>query len=339
MFGAKGPGGRGVYARRRLVAVVVVLIVLALLAPRACQALLGSNEDAGQGEGQRSGTAGKVAGTGAQDDAGDAGPGNADTGNAGAEKSGAQDKPVTQDDSSNRGAPFVEDEPGTENGSGEASEEATPDLGVLATNLAVIDGSEDFAASEDQGGGGSAPGSQEPVSEQPISEVQFALAASPAPTQQPSSEPEPAPTRRSEPAAAAPVAAPAPIPLGERIRDRAGRRARVALAEPAALDEVAARQIVVEPVAVEPVAPAPVAVEPVAPAPVAVEPVAPAPIAVEPVAPAPPAAIPSHPAFAPTPATGALNGAPTVPAARTTLPAGPRLARVGPGRTPGPTVF
>src|SRR5215218_2668655 len=217
MFGAKGPGGRGVYARRRLVAVVVVLIVLALLAPRACQALLGSNEDAGQGEGQRSGTAGKAAGAGAEDDAGDAGTSNADTGNAGAEKSGTQAQPSTHDDSSGRGAPFMEKGSVSEDGSGEASEEAAPDLGAMVTNLAVIDGSEDSSASEDQGAGGSAPGSLETGSEQPISEIQFALAASPAPTQQPSSEPEPAPTRRSEPAAAAPVAEPAATPLGERI--------------------------------------------------------------------------------------------------------------------------
>jgi ribonuclease E len=319
MYGAKGPGGRGVYARRRLLAVVVVLLLLALLAPRACQALLGSNEDAGQGEGQKSGVAGKAAGAGAEDDAADADTSNADTGNAGAEKSDTQDKPGTQDDSSDRGAPFVDEGPGSEDSSGEASEEAAPDLGVMVTNLAVIDGSEDFAASEDQGAGGTAPGSSETASEQPISELQFALAASPAPAQQPSSEPEPAPTRRSEPAAAAPVAEPAPPPLGERIRDRAGRRASAALAAPAALDEVAARQTVVEPVAVEPV--------PIAP------------VAVEPVAPAPPATVASGPAFTPTPAGGALNGTPAMPAARATLPAGPRLARVGPGRTPGPAIF
>src|SRR5215217_8433265 len=100
MYGAQGPGGRGVYARRRLLAVLVVLLLLALLVPRACQALLGSNEDTGQGEGQRSGAAGKAAGAGAKEDAGDAGASNADTGNAGAEKSGTQDKAGKQDDSS-----------------------------------------------------------------------------------------------------------------------------------------------------------------------------------------------------------------------------------------------
>jgi hypothetical protein len=305
MYGAKGPGGRGVYARRRILAVLVVLLLLALLVPRACQALLGSNEDTGQRGEQKSGAAGTATGAGAEDDAGDAGTSNADTGKA--EKSG------TQDDSSGRGAPFVEEGPGSEDGSGAGSEEAAPDLAAMVTNLAVIDGSEDLAASEDQGAGGTTPSSSETGGEQPISELQFALAASPAPTQQPSSEAEPAPTRRSEPATAAPVAEPAATPLGERIRDRAGRRVSAALAEPAALDNVGARQTAVEPVAPAP-APAPV------PAP---------PAAVTAPVPAAPAAVPSEPAFAPIPAGGALNGVPPVPAARAALPAGPRLARPG----------
>lgn len=307
MYGAMGPGGRGVYARRRILAVLVVLLLIALLVPRACQAFFGSNEDTGQRGEQRSG-AGTATGAGAEDDAGDAGTSNADTGKA--EKSRAQD------DTSGRGAPFVEEGPASEDGSGAGSGEAAPDLAAMVTNLAVIDGSEDLAASEDQSSDETAPRPSEPGGEQPISELQFALAASPAPTQQPSSEAEPAPTRRSEPAAAAPVAEPAATPLSERIRDRAGRLASAALAEPAALDEVRSRQT-----AVEPVAPAPAPV----PAP---------PAAVTAPVPAAPAAVPSEPAFAPTPASGALNGVPPVPAARTTLPAGPRLARPGPGGTP-----
>jgi hypothetical protein len=343
MFGS-GPGGGDVYARRRLLAVLAVVVLLALLVPRACQALLGSNEEAGQGEGQKSGAAGKAAGAGAEDDAaGDAGTGNADTGNA--EKSGTQPKPGTQDDSSGRGAPFVEDKPGAGDRSGEAGEEAAPDLGVMVANLAVIDGSEEFASSEDQGAAESAPESSETGSEQPISEVQFALAASPAPTQQPSSEPEmqqpsprpqpaparqpepeaaapagPAPARRPEPEAAAP-AGPAPAPLGEQIRDRANRRVTAALAGTATLEEVGAPQTAVEPVA-------PIAAEPVAAVPA---PPIPAPPTPAPVAPAPAAST-----FAPTPAAGALNGTPTVPAAKPNLPAGPRLAAVGPRRIPGP---
>jgi hypothetical protein len=332
MFGSKGPGGGDVYARRRLLAVLAVVVLLALLVPRACQALLGSNEEAGQGEGQKSGAAGKAAGAGAEDDAGDAGTGNADTGNA--EKSGTQPKPGTQDDSSGRGAPFVEDKPGAGDRSGEAGEEAAPDLGVMVANLAVIDGSEEFASSEDQGAAESAPESSETGSEQPISEVQFALAASPAPTQQPSSEPEmqqpsprpqPAPARQPEPEVVAP-AGPAPAPLGEQIRDRANRRVTAALAGTATLEEVGAPQTAVEPVA--PIAAEPVAAVPALPTPA---PPTPAPVAPAPVAPAPAAST-----FAPTPAAGALNGTPTVPAAKPNLPAGPRLAAVGPRRIPGP---
>jgi hypothetical protein len=356
MFGSKGPGERDVYARRRLLAVLAVLVLLALLVPRACQALLGSNEEAGQGEGQKSGAPGKAAGAGAKNDAGDADTGNADTGNA--EKS---DKQNTQDGTSDRGAPFVEDKPGAGGRSGEAGEEAAPDLGVMVANLAVIDGSEEFASSEDQGAAESAPESSETGSEQPISEVQFALAASPAPTQQPSSEPEtqrssfepePAPARRPEPEAAAPAAGPAPATLGEQIRDRANRRVTAALAETAALEEVGTPQTAVEPVApaapAAPVAAVPVAAVPVAAVPVAAvpapptpAPVAPAPAALAPAAPAPAAPAPAAPApaaptFAPTPAAGALNGIPTVPAVKPNLPAGPRLAAVGPRRTPGP---
>jgi hypothetical protein len=352
MFGSKGPGGGDVYARRRLLAVLAVLVLLALLVPRACQTLLSSNEEAGQGEGQKSGAAGKAAGAGAEDDAGDAGTGNADTGNA--EKSDTQANQSTKEGTSDRGAPFVEDKPGSGDRSGEAGEEAAPDLGVMVANLAVIDGSEEFASSEDQGAAESAPESSETGSEQPTSELQFAL-ASPALTQQPSSEPEtqqpspnpePAPARRPEPEAATP-AGPAPAPLGEQIRDRANRRVTAALPETAALEEVGAPQTTVEPVApvaAEPVAAAPAPVVPAAvvPAtPAAPAPVVPAtPAAPAPVVPAAPAApVAADPTFAPTPASGAPNGAPTVPAARANLPAGPRLAAVGPRRTPGPSAF
>jgi hypothetical protein len=364
MFGSKGPGGGDVYARRRLLAVLAVLVLLALLVPRACQALLGSNEEAGQGEGQKSGVAGKAAGAGAEDDAGDADTGKADTGKADtgkAEKSDTQAKQSTKEGTSDRGAPFVEDKPGAGDRSREAGEEAAPDLGVMVANLAVIDGSEEFASSEDQGAAESAPESSETGSEQPISEVQFALAASPAPTQQPSSEPEtqrsssepaPVPARRPEPEAAAPAAESAPAPLGEQIRDRADQRVTAALAETAALEEVGAPQTAVEPVApvaAEPVAAAPTPVvpaAPAAPAPAAPAPAAPAPVvpatpaAPAPVVPAAPAApVAADPTFAPTPASGAPNGVPTVPAARANLPAGPRLAAVGPSRIPGPSAF
>src|SRR3954451_6405599 len=50
MQGGQGPSGepgRGVYVVRRIVAALVVLLLLALLVPQACQALLGSGEEPG----------------------------------------------------------------------------------------------------------------------------------------------------------------------------------------------------------------------------------------------------------------------------------------------------
>src|SRR5918994_1344757 len=281
-----GRGGRGVYARRRLIAVLVVLLLLALLIPLTCQALLGSNEDARQGGEQRSDEADTAAGAGTEDDEGDAGTGNAGegddgepdeadtaagagteddegdagTGNAGEGDDGEPDEadtaagagteddegdagtsnagegddgepdeadtaagagteddegdagegddgePGTQDDSSGRGAPFLDDRSSGENG-----DEAAPELLALETPLAAVN-EEDSAAGEDQGSSGSAldssvAGGEPQAEEQPISENQFALAAPP--EQQPTHTRERAPTRRSGPADAAPVAEPA----------------------------------------------------------------------------------------------------------------------------------
>ena len=43
----EGRPGRRVYVARRIVAALVVLLLLALLVPRACQALTGSDEEPG----------------------------------------------------------------------------------------------------------------------------------------------------------------------------------------------------------------------------------------------------------------------------------------------------
>jgi hypothetical protein len=326
-----GRGGRGVYARRRLIAVLIVLLLLALLIPLTCQALLGSNEDARQEGEQRSDDAGTAAGAGTEDDEGDAG-----TSNAGEDDDG---EPGTQDDSSGREAPFLDDRSSGENG-----DEAAPDLLALVTPLAAGNES-DATAGEEQGSAGSAPdssvaGGEPQAEEQPISENQFALAAPP--EQQPTPTRERAPTRRSRPPDAAPAAEPAANSRGEQIRARADRLVAAAVPEPDALDKAKARQAAAEtfvPAPVEAAPPAPVEVAP--PAPVEVAP--PAPVEVAPPAPVVPAAqaapvpvaVSSGPAFPPTPASGALNGAPSVPA----VPAGPRLAAPGPSGTPGPKVF
>jgi hypothetical protein len=56
MRGIQGPGGsrprdrtRRAYAVRRVLAILILLLVLALIIPRACQALSGSDEDARSG--------------------------------------------------------------------------------------------------------------------------------------------------------------------------------------------------------------------------------------------------------------------------------------------------
>ena len=170
MHGAQGPGGprgglppertrsgttgRGSYARRRLLAIFIVLLLLALLVPRACQALFGSDDPAG-GEGDRN--AGVA---GASDDDAARGEDNADEDGAGAGDAGAGDdgtadadaagtdtagtnteKRGAKDDSSSRGAPFVEGRSGNEDDAGaeDGNEEAAPDLNAMVVELAVVD--------------------------------------------------------------------------------------------------------------------------------------------------------------------------------------------------------
>ena len=174
MFGSKGPGGGDVYARRRLLAVLAVWSCSPCSSLAPARPSLARTKRQGRVKARSQAPPGRAAGAGAEDDAGDAGTGKADTGKADtgkhAEKSDTQDKQSTQEGTSDRGAPFVEDKPGAGDRSGEAGEEAAPDLGVMVANLAVIDGSEEFASSEDQGAAESAPESSETGSEQPISE-------------------------------------------------------------------------------------------------------------------------------------------------------------------------
>src|SRR5215207_4634329 len=160
MHGAQGPGGpregigpestgprsagRREYTRRRILAVLILLLLLALLAPRACQALMGSNDDAGPpgGGDQQAGVAGT--GAGSEDGSGgadepnsgtdDAGTGNTDTNETDAEDPDPQE-PETKGDAPDRGAPFVDERPG----GGDGDEEAAPDLLALVTPLAVED--------------------------------------------------------------------------------------------------------------------------------------------------------------------------------------------------------
>ena len=332
MHGAQGPGGpregigpestgprsagRREYARRRIIAVLVLLLLLALLAPRACQALMGSNDDAGPpgGGDQQAGVAGT--GAGSEDGSGgadepnsgtdDAGTGNADTNETDAEDPDAQE-PETKGDAPDRGAPFVDERPG----GGDGDEEAAPDLLALVTPLAV----EDSAAGD--GGDTTSPpetAAAPPAGQQPTTESQNVFIARRAAPEQPPSDEEPASNRRSGPAGGPVADAPAAVepvtgPPGERIRDGRDRAPRVA-AVPANFGGAGARQTLVEPVTAEPEAPAPVRVSTLTPPVVPTTPV--------------PAVVQNGPAFG---GGLAFRGAAVAPAAGT---AGPGAAMRGP---------
>jgi hypothetical protein len=279
---------------------------------------MGSDNQAGGPGGEQQAAAGSDtgSGTGEGSDADEAGADEAGADDAGADDTGTSDSgkdegaDEAKDEPSDRGAPFLDDGPDGEDGSG--GEEAAPDLLALVTPPTTTVAEEEVSAGEEGGSVGGSSGAVEPqADEQPISENQFALAASPAPAKQPSSGGERAPTRRSEPAETAPVVEQDAASRSERVRARADRLAATPVAEPAALQGSGHGQAVVEPAATETFGTAPVA-----PAP----------------APVPAASISTGPDFAPT-QVGAVRGAGAVPAA---LPAGPRLGGAGPTGTPGP---
>src|SRR5215218_10795976 len=238
MHGVQGPGGprwgiepgrrgsrtfrRDVYVRRRILAVLVVLLLLALLVPRACQALLGSNEDTGPREHQKAG---------APETATGAGGGTKDTA-----------KTETEDTASDRGVPFVKES------SEDTSGAATTDLTAMVTELTVISEDETLAVEDAAGDGRSADQSaQSPTGPSLVAAQQTAVApqnapeTSRAPAERPPSDAERAPAhRRSLSSTVIPVT----TPPRERIR---GRR------DLAATVPVAVEPVAVEPVAVEPV--------------------------------------------------------------------------------------
>jgi hypothetical protein len=304
MHGVQGPGGprwgiapgrggprtagRDVYVRRRILAILVVLLLLALLVPRACQTLVGSNEDTGPREHQKAGEPETATG---------AGSGTKDTG-----------KTETKDTASDRGAPFVKDEAGSEDSSGEA----TTDLTAMIVGPAVSGGNEPLAV-EDAGGDGqsmvqSAQGPTGPTlvaSQQTVVEPQNAPKISRAPAERPPSGAGRAPAhRRGLSSTATPVATPA----RERIRDRRDLVATV-------------------PVAVEPVPAAPSAgaddtafvaggtpVDPVGARGVATR-------------------------FGRNTVRGAVNGGATFNRVGAALAGAPRRTVAGPVRTPRPAIF
>jgi hypothetical protein len=310
-----------VYARRRILAILVVLILLALVLPRACQALMGSDDAAGGGLGgePQAGAAGTETGTGASEGEGSGNAGADDASSSDAQSDTQKDEGAgeAKDEPSDRGAPFLDD--GTDGDSGSGGDEAAPDLLALVTPLPADTG-DDGSASE--GGLGYKPlggrrrtaGRRATDQRAPVRPGRVPGAGTATPVRG-----EQAPTRRAGPAEAAPVVELDASSRSERIRARAERLAAARVAEPAALDGSGSGHIAVEPAATETFGPAPVASGPVATAPVATAPV--------------PAAVSGGPTFAQAPAGGALNNAGAVPAA---LPASPRLAGPAPTGAPGP---
>ena len=136
MRGAQGPGdargerpivrdrapSRRVYTMRRLLAALILLILLALLVPLACQALLGS-EDEGQRADRGDGTSGKAAGVAS------------DTEDA-AEEADTRDNPT------DAGAAETARDAGSEQAREDSEEQnygAASELGeILTENLAVV---------------------------------------------------------------------------------------------------------------------------------------------------------------------------------------------------------
>jgi hypothetical protein len=276
MYGAQGPGGprggiapgrgrsgREVYVRRRILAVLIVVLLLALLVPRACQAFFGSKEDTGPREERRAG----APETAAPEKATEAGVGgDTDTGTG---------KAGTKDASSGRGAPFIKGEAGSE---GASRAEAATDLTAMIVGPAVIGGGESSAVEDAAGGGSSADQTaQSPAgpslvaglqaSRQPATGPQNAAETPRAPAERPPSDNRGAPTSQQSVGPSG-TAAPVTNPPRERVRGGGDRVATAPIAARSQFGGVQARPP--EPVAIEPVPTAPVVNAPVAAAPTAV---------------------------------------------------------------------
>jgi hypothetical protein len=326
----------GVYTRRRILAVLLVLLLLAILVPRACQALVGSNAGTGSkggqagnaattnaGTGSKGGQAGNVAGT----DTG-AGSGAGANGTNAATANADKSKEASSDDS---GAPFLDARAGNDHAS-EGGENAAPDLLALVTPVAVIEGDEGLASGDGEGAGAPIPsetGDETQAGQQPTTEPRNLLIARREAAEQPSLGEESALAPRSRRAAPA-AFEPASTPRTERFHERRDRIRATPVVVPAAVNEAGVPQTTVEPIATAPVAAAPAVTEPA---------VTPPAVAARSV-PAAPAALQNDTSFVPNLAGGvaANPGGNTlgntvgsaVGPAPAALPAGPRLSAPGP---------
>src|SRR5215212_11387940 len=198
----------GVYTRRRILAVLLVLLLLAILVPRACQALVGSNAGTGSKGGQEGNAAGTDTGAGS-------GAGNTDTddganGTNAATANADKPKEASEDDS---GAPFLDARAGNDHAS-EAGENAAPDLLALVTPVAVIEGDEGLVSGDGEGAGAPVPsetGDETQAGQQPTTEPRNLLIARREAAEQPSPGEESAlapRSRRAAPAAFEPASTP-----------------------------------------------------------------------------------------------------------------------------------
>lgn len=122
---------RRVYTMRRLLAALALLLLLALLVPRACQALIGSDKDVGSNRGKEAPE--KVAGAVGDEE---------DT----AEKADTADASVNDDTKSMAGSEQAKDKDGGEQNGG-----AAPDLGEILTETLASRVAEPGGTGSDQG--------------------------------------------------------------------------------------------------------------------------------------------------------------------------------------------
>jgi hypothetical protein len=312
-----GDTQRGVYTRRRILAVLLGLLLLALLVPRACQALMGGSNDAAGSRGKQETNAAETdAGTGG------GGAGAADTNGTSASDASAanantdQTKESSEDDS---GAPFLDDRARDDNGA-EAGAEAAPDLLALLAPTTLVATEEALASGESESAGAPSPsetGDETQASQPPTTEPQNFLIARREAAEQPSSGEESTPAPPSKKRAAPAAVELASTPRTENVRERRELTPAMPVV-PAAVNEAVVSQTRVEPAVVDTAATLPAA-------------------AATPV-PAAPAALQNHASFVPSPARGvaarvggntvggAFGGAGAIGPAPAALPAGPRLA-------------
>jgi hypothetical protein len=276
MRGTQRPGGgrphdrtRRMYAVRRVLAILILLLLLALIIPRACQALIGSQEGAGPGEDRGATAPEKAAGAGGAD---------------GGEGTTAEKKAdVTDEDAAKK-----KGEGEARKGKVAAGQDGEKDLGAILTetlversappegtgqDAAVGDGADrtaqllvGFDAGDEQqlppqDATGPAPADQ-PA---PVGRQSPGLSNTAAPAEKPPHEPAPKPRARSErgPVASASwrVSKPAPEPIEQpavRSASVSGPnldRVQISAPEPG---PVGAATVRVTPVAATPVQPAPV---------------------------------------------------------------------------------